>query len=129
MPTYEYRCGECSFEFEQFQSITAQPLRKCPECSKLKLKRLIGTGAGVLFKGGGFYETDYRSESYKKAAEAEKKSAGGDSGGKKSESGEKGGASAKPDAKTDTRTDTRPDTKSRGRGASGPTPKKSSGSD
>jgi predicted nucleic acid-binding Zn ribbon protein len=52
----------------------ARPLRKCPECGKLKLQRLIGTGAGIIFKGSGFYETDYRSESYKKGAESEKKS-------------------------------------------------------
>ncbi|MHC4740795.1 MAG: FmdB family zinc ribbon protein [Planctomycetota bacterium] len=74
MPTYEYVCGECGFELERFQSIMARPLRKCPECGKLKLQRLIGTGAGIIFKGSGFYETDYRSESYKKGAESEKKS-------------------------------------------------------
>lgn len=74
MPTYEYVCKSCEHAFEQFQSITAEPLRKCPACGKRALERLIGTGAGVLFKGTGFYETDYRSESYKKAAEAEKKS-------------------------------------------------------
>jgi putative FmdB family regulatory protein len=76
MPTYEYRCDACEHEFEQFQSMTARPLRKCPECGKLKLKRLIGTGAGVIFKGSGFYETDYRSDKYRKAAEAEKKTEG-----------------------------------------------------
>lgn len=74
MPTYEYACEDCGFELEMFQSIMARPLRKCPECGKLKLKRLIGTGAGIIFKGSGFYETDYRSESYKKGAESEKKS-------------------------------------------------------
>ena len=74
MPTYDYVCDACGHEFEQFQSITAKPLRKCPACGKPKLKRLIGTGAGILFKGGGFYQTDYRSESYKKGAEAETKS-------------------------------------------------------
>jgi putative FmdB family regulatory protein len=67
MPTYDYTCENCGYEFEQFQSITARPLRKCPECGKTSLKRLIGAGAGVIFKGSGFYETDYRSESYKKA--------------------------------------------------------------
>ena len=72
MPTYDYRCDNCGHELEAFQSITAKPLRKCPECGKLKLKRLLGTGAGLIFKGSGFYETDYRSDSYKKAAESEK---------------------------------------------------------
>ncbi len=72
MPTYEYACENCAHEFEEFQSITAKPLKQCPECGKRKLQRLIGTGGGVIFKGSGFYQTDYRSESYKKAAEAEK---------------------------------------------------------
>jgi putative FmdB family regulatory protein len=85
MPTYEYQCSDCGHQFEEFQSITASPLRKCPECGKLRLKRLIGIGAGVIFKGSGFYETDYRSDSYKKAAEAESKSSS-DGDGKKSDS-------------------------------------------
>ena len=72
MPTYEYICEECGHEFEQFQSITARSLRKCPKCGKRKLKRLIGVGSGVIFKGSGFYETDYRSESYKEAEKKEK---------------------------------------------------------
>lgn len=72
MPTYEYRCDNCGHELEAFQSITAKPLKKCPECGKSKLQRLLGTGAGLIFKGSGFYETDYRSDSYKKAAESEK---------------------------------------------------------
>ncbi len=75
MPTYEYRCGNCGHEFEQFQSITAKPLRKCPACGKNKLSRLIGTGAGVIFKGSGFYQTDYRSKSYKEAEKKEKTAA------------------------------------------------------
>lgn len=74
MPTYDYECQACHHTFEEFQSMTAKHLKKCPACGKMKLKRLIGTGAGVIFKGGGFYETDYRSESYKKDAEADKKS-------------------------------------------------------
>jgi putative FmdB family regulatory protein len=75
MPTYEYQCDACGHEFELYQQITAPVKRKCPACGKPKLNRLIGTGAGVIFKGSGFYETDYRSDSYKKAAEADKKSA------------------------------------------------------
>ena len=73
MPTYAYACENCGNEFEQFQSITARPLQKCPDCGRARLRRLIGTGAGIIFRGSGFYETDYRSESYKKAAESEKK--------------------------------------------------------
>ena len=72
MPTYDYMCENCGYEFEQFQSITAKPIRKCPKCHKASARRLIGVGAGVIFKGSGFYATDYRSESYKKAAEKEK---------------------------------------------------------
>jgi len=72
MPTYDYMCENCGHKFEQFQTITAGPLRKCPNCGKAALKRLIGVGAGIIFRGSGFYETDYRSESYKKAAEKEK---------------------------------------------------------
>ena len=74
MPTYEYICDSCKHQFEQFQSIKARPIRKCPECGRLSVQRLIGAGAGIIFKGSGFYQTDYRSEGYKKAAEGEKKS-------------------------------------------------------
>lgn len=72
MPTYEYRCGACGHEFEEFQSMTAKPLLDCPRCKRKKLERLIGTGAALVFKGSGFYQTDYRSESYQKAADADK---------------------------------------------------------
>lgn len=78
MPTYDYRCGNCEHEFELFQKMSDSPKRKCPECGKNALDRLIGTGAAVLFKGSGFYQTDYRSEGYKKAA----KSDSGDSSSK-----------------------------------------------
>ena len=72
MPTYDYQCDACQHRFELFQSITADPIKKCPECGKNKVRRLISAGAAVLFKGSGFYTTDYRSSSYKKAAAAEK---------------------------------------------------------
>ena len=75
MPTYDYICESCRYEFEQFQTITAKPARKCPNCGKAALKRLIGAGSGVIFKGAGFYQTDYRSESYKKAEKSEKSKA------------------------------------------------------
>lgn len=73
MPTYDYHCDACEHEFELFQSINDAHKRKCPECGRLKLRRLFGTGAAIMFKGSGFYETDYRSDSYKKGAEADKK--------------------------------------------------------
>jgi putative FmdB family regulatory protein len=70
MPTYDYQCDACGHAFEEFQSMKDEPLTKCPECKKKKLRRLIGTGAAILFKGSGFYQTDYRSDSYKSAAKA-----------------------------------------------------------
>lgn len=80
MPTYEYICDACQYEFEKFQSIKADPISLCPECGKEQVRRKISTGAGILFKGGGFYETDYRSASYNEAA---KKDSGGSSGDSK----------------------------------------------
>ena len=112
MPTYDYECEKCGHRFEYFQSMNDAKLTDCPldECDGT-VKRLLGTGAGIIFKGGGFYETDYRSDSYKKGAKkesdaskpAEKKgegskdSSGGEQSGgsKKSEDG--GGSSAKAD--------------------------------
>lgn len=73
MPTYEYVCRACGHEFEEFQSIKADPIAVCPKCRKKKVERKIGLGGAVIFKGGGFYETDYRSESYKSGEDAEKK--------------------------------------------------------
>ena len=71
MPTYEYQCDACEHGFEEFQSMSEPALTKCPKCGKKKLRRLFGTGAAILFKGSGFYQTDYRSESYKAAAKAD----------------------------------------------------------
>ena len=68
MPTYEYACTACKHKFEQFQSMKDAPVRKCPKCGKSAVKRLISKGAGFLFKGSGFYQTDYRSKSYSDAA-------------------------------------------------------------
>ena len=96
MPTYDYVCDACQYRYELFQSITEPVRRKCPECGKPKLRRLIGGGAGFLFKGSGFYTTDYRSESYKKAAQAEKKA--GES--KDSSSGEKKSSGEKSEGKS-----------------------------
>lgn len=96
MPTYEYRCKQCEHEFELFQSMSAGVKKKCPACAKLSLERLIGTGSAVMFKGSGFYETDYRSESYKKGADAEKKA---------SESQSEKKAEKKSDTKSDKKAD------------------------
>ena len=73
MPTYQYECQRCGKVFEQFQRINEPPLTSCPKprC-KGRVKRVIGTGAGIIFKGSGFYSTDYRSESYKAAVKKEK---------------------------------------------------------
>ncbi|HEY0984132.1 MULTISPECIES: FmdB family zinc ribbon protein [unclassified Schlesneria] len=88
MPTYDYKCDACDHLWEEFQSIKAAPVKKCPKCGKSKAKRQIGGGAGLIFKGSGFYLTDYRSDSYKKAAAADKPSS--DSGSaSKSDSGSK----------------------------------------
>lgn len=85
MPTYEYICDACGLEFEKFQSMTAAPIKICPDCGKKKVRKLISTGAGLIFKGSGFYITDYRDQGYKDKA--------------KSESGE---------AKSDTKSDAKP---------------------
>ena len=77
MPTYDYECEACGHTFERFQPITSRAIRKCPQCGKRAVRRLIGRGAGVIFKGSGFYQTDYRSDAYKKAAEKDKNAAGG----------------------------------------------------
>ncbi len=82
MPTYDYVCDGCGHAFELFQSMTDSVKKTCPKCKKKKLRRLIGAGGALVFKGSGFYKTDYRSESYKKGAAA-------DSGGGKPEGGSK----------------------------------------
>lgn len=91
MPTYDYVCEDCDHRFEMFQSIKAKPIRKCPKCCKLTVNRLIGAGAGIIFKGSGFYETDYRSDNYKKAKESETKT-----GTDKSKADKKTETKAKP---------------------------------
>ncbi len=70
MPTYEYECPKCQKTFDVFQNIKDKPLRTCPTC-KGRVRRRIGTGAGILFKGSGFYQTDYRSDNYRKKAKEE----------------------------------------------------------
>src|SRR6266478_3788377 len=75
MPTYDYVCDACGHKFEEFQSMKDKNLKKCPHCKKRSLRRLLGTGAAIIFKGSGFYQTDYRSESYKSGAKAEENKA------------------------------------------------------
>ena len=99
MPTYDYLCDACGHEFELFQSINDPVQRKCPDCKKLKLRRLFGTGAAVVFKGSGFYQTDYRSESYKKGAEKEKPASDKPADSKKGESKSEPKSESKPKKK------------------------------
>ena len=89
MPTYDYECGACGKVIEIFHSMTAPTKRKCPECGALKLKKLIGGGAGFLFKGSGFYITDYRSDDYKAKAKADTDKASSDSKSKDSKDSKK----------------------------------------
>ena len=97
MPTYDYICNACQHQFEAFHSIKAEPLQKCPECGRKKLRRMIGPGAAIVFKGSGFYQTDYRSESYKKGAAAEKTAT----------------TAAKSETKSETKSESKSDAKSK----------------
>jgi putative FmdB family regulatory protein len=102
MPTYGYHCDACEHEFDEFQSMSDKPLKKCPKCGKSKLRRLFGTGAAVLFKGSGFYQTDYRSESYKASAKADQepaKSSTTDTGSTNVKSDKSGGTTSDKPAK------------------------------
>ncbi len=106
MPTYYYSCDKSGHEFEVFQSMTAPVKKKCPQCKKLSLKRLIGSGAAVLFKGSGFYTTDYRSASYQKQAKAETDKQNGKTEESKTKQGDTTGNKKKPsagDSKQDTK--------------------------
>jgi putative FmdB family regulatory protein len=116
MPTYEYECTACGHKFEKFQSIKAAPIKKCPECGKQKVKRLIGIGAGLLFKGSGFYITDYRSEAYNKSAKADAAPAtaasdakpAGDTAPAKSETKSEPKAETKSEAKPQPKAESKP---------------------
>jgi putative FmdB family regulatory protein len=109
MPTYDYVCDACDHKFELFQSITESVKKKCPECKKPKLRRLFGTGAAVMFKGSGFYTTDYRSESYKKRASEEKPAS--TNGASDAKSGGDSKAESKPAAKQSSETASKPTSK------------------
>src|SRR5437870_2055694 len=95
MPTYDYECDACGHKEEIFQAISAVPLTKCPKCKKNKYRRLFGAGAAIVFKGTGFYTTDYRSEGYKKSAAADKPP-----------------ESSGSESKSETKSETKPETKS-----------------
>ena len=102
MPTYEYACQKCGHRFEQMQSITAKAMKKCPSCGKNALQRLFGAGAGFIFKGSGFYATDYRSDNYQQGKKAEEPS----STNKDKDSGTSGGSKTETAPKSETKEST-----------------------
>lgn len=106
MPTYEYECEACGHRFEEFQSITAKPLKACPECKRRKLRRLIGTGSALLFRGSGFYITDYRSSEYQSKAKSESSAASSSSSDSSSGKGD-----SKGDSKTAAKSESKPKAK------------------
>ncbi|MDO8303473.1 MAG: zinc ribbon domain-containing protein [Sedimentisphaerales bacterium] len=109
MPTYDYVCNACDHKFEEFQSIKANPLKKCPACGKMKLNRLIGTGSAVIFKGSGFYQTDYRSDSYTMGAKSESSSKPADTA--KTETGKESKSETKPETKSEPKTEMKSESK------------------
>ncbi len=119
MPTYDYECDACGHAFELYQSITAPVETKCPACKKKKLRRLIGTGAAIVFKGSGFYQTDYRSDSYKKSASSDKKNSEGSS----SSSGEGGKSESKASSDATPKKESAKESKPSGEKTSKKTPK------
>lgn len=129
MPTYEYRCEACKHAFEKFQPITAPAVRKCPKCGKNKVKRLLSVGAGMIFKGSGFYITDYRSEGYKEQAKADSSaSPPTDSAAKpdsKTESKSEPKSEPKSETKSDSKSESRSESKSEARPTPAPPPKES----
>ncbi len=117
MPTYDYECRACGEKLEIFHSMTEAARKKCPKCGKSKLERLIGAGGGLIFKGSGFYITDYRSSEYQAKAKAD---SGGGTDAKSSSAPD-----SKSDAKSDSKSGAKPETKS-GTDSSSQTPSKSS---
>lgn len=103
MPTYDYQCDACQHTFEEWQSFHDAELTKCPQCKKKKLRRLLGGGAALIFKGSGFYETDYRKESYTEAAKKDKEA--------ETKSTQTQATDTKAETKTETKTDTKAETK------------------
>ncbi|SVD28480.1 uncharacterized protein METZ01_LOCUS381334, partial [marine metagenome] len=107
VPTYDYLCSNCAHQFEAFQSMSDDRLTTCPECKEDSLERLIGSGAGIVFKGSGFYETDYRSDSYKKASEADSKSGSSKKKDETSKSKDKNTSSSSDSSKSSGGTDSK----------------------
>ncbi|MEK6729236.1 MAG: zinc ribbon domain-containing protein [Planctomycetota bacterium] len=108
MPTYDYTCNACNHLFELYQHITEKPIKKCPSCGRLKAQRMIGTGSAIIFKGSGFYQTDYRSEEYKTKARKESEGAKPEA---KTESKPEVKAETKTEAKRETKTETKKESK------------------
>lgn len=108
MPTYDYTCNACNHSFELYQHITDKPVKKCPSCGKLKAQRMIGSGSAIIFKGSGFYQTDYRSEEYKTKAKKESEGAKPET---KTESKPEAKAETKTEAKKETKTETKKESK------------------
>lgn len=106
MPTYDYTCNACNHSFELYQHITEKPIKKCPSCGKPKAQRIIGTGSAIIFKGSGFYQTDYRSEEYKTKAKKESEEA-------KPETKTEAKAEVKTEAKTETKKESKAETKTK----------------
>jgi putative FmdB family regulatory protein len=109
MPTYEYRCKSCGHEFEEFQTMSSEPLIMCPKCAKSTLKRLMSGGVGLIFKGSGFYETDYKKS--KSSSSSMKKSKPDSKSESKSDSKPDSKSDSKPDSKSDSKQESKPDTK------------------
>ncbi len=103
MPTYEYECTKCDHVFERFQSMTDEPVKRCPEC-RCKVRRLFGTGAGIIFKGSGFYETDYRSKSYRDGESKDKSEASKSSSKSSSSSSSSSKSKSEKKSKSETKT-------------------------
>lgn len=117
MPTYEYRCACCGHELELFQQMSESPIRKCPECKRLKLKRLMGAGSGIIFKGSGFYETDYKRKSSRSGSAGQNGKAGSNGTGSKSSGGDSSGGDSSGGDSSSTSKDGAPAVKESGSGA------------
>lgn len=130
MPTYDYLCESCGHELEIFQSMTEGHKRKCPACGTLKLRRLIGAGAAIMFKGSGFYETDYRSKSYHEAKAADEKAgAGGAQDSSSSKTSDKSKTSDHSKQSDNQKKSNKSDKSDKSDGAKGSCAKDSSGGD